>query len=102
MMQLPPRSNRFSESPKGFTAQGYLDTNLYVFPEQEMIVVRMQSKPVSAAPYYEKEALPIFNRMIRKRRLENRQLLPWNFSMLKESRTQDFSIVPVEWLHRNK
>ena len=54
------------ESPQGFSAQGYLDTNLYLFPEQELIVVRMQSKPVGDAPYYEKEALPLFNRMLQK------------------------------------
>ena len=53
------------EKPAGFGAQGYLDTNLYVFPEQELVIVRMQSKPVEHATSYSREALTIFNQLIR-------------------------------------
>ena len=54
------------EKPAGFGAQGYLDTNLYVFPEQELVIVRMQSKPVEHATSYEREALTIFNQLVRR------------------------------------
>lgn len=54
------------ENLKGFAANGYLDTNLYVIPEQELIVVRMQSKPVADKRLpYEPEALSLFNKIIR-------------------------------------
>jgi len=54
------------EKPAGFGAQGYLDTNLYVFPEQELVIVRMQSKPVEHATPYGSEALTIFEQLIRR------------------------------------
>jgi CubicO group peptidase (beta-lactamase class C family) len=54
------------ENPAGYGAQGFLDTNLYVFPKQEMVVVRMQSKPVEGRMSYEKEALPLFSRFVQK------------------------------------
>jgi CubicO group peptidase (beta-lactamase class C family) len=54
------------ENLKGFAALGYLDTNLYVIPEQELIVVRMQSKPAAGNRLpYEPEALLLFNKIIR-------------------------------------
>src|SRR5213594_2015830 len=37
---------RLIEAPQGYAARGYLDTNLYVFPAHELVVVRMQSRPV--------------------------------------------------------
>jgi CubicO group peptidase (beta-lactamase class C family) len=46
--------------PGGYAALGYLDTNLYVFPAQELVVVRMQSKPLDPQPNYHSEALAIF------------------------------------------
>jgi hypothetical protein len=33
------------DTPNGFRADGYLDTNLYVFPEYELVVARMQRSP---------------------------------------------------------
>jgi CubicO group peptidase (beta-lactamase class C family) len=54
------------DSPKGFAALGHLDTNLYVFPQEELIVVRMQSKPVDGQVYYSKDALNIFSRLVQK------------------------------------
>ena len=51
------------DSPKGYAALGYLDTNLYVFPEKDLIVVRMQSKPLAQQPPYEEEALALFKRL---------------------------------------
>jgi CubicO group peptidase (beta-lactamase class C family) len=52
------------ENPAGFGAQGYLDTNLYVFPRQELIIVRMQSKPIERQTSYENEALSLFNQFV--------------------------------------
>jgi hypothetical protein len=54
------------DNPKGYAAQGYLDTNLYVFPEKDLIVVRMQAKPRDRQQPYEDEALTIFNRLTQK------------------------------------
>jgi CubicO group peptidase (beta-lactamase class C family) len=54
------------KKPAGFGAQGYLDTNLYVFPEQELVIVRMQSKPVEHPTSYEREALTIFNQLVQR------------------------------------
>jgi CubicO group peptidase (beta-lactamase class C family) len=45
---------------KGYAALGHLDTNLYVIPDQELIVVRMQSKPLKPQPPYHAEAVPLF------------------------------------------
>jgi CubicO group peptidase (beta-lactamase class C family) len=54
------------DNPKGYAALGYLDTNLYVFPEQELIVVRMQAKPRAQQQPYEDEALTLFNQLTQK------------------------------------
>ena len=51
------------DDPKGYAALGHLDTNLYVFPAQELIVVRMQSKPLDPQPPYQPEALAIFKQL---------------------------------------
>ena len=53
------------ESPKGYAALGYLDTNLYVFPALDLVVVRMQSKPLAGQTPYESEALRLFGRMVK-------------------------------------
>jgi CubicO group peptidase (beta-lactamase class C family) len=53
------------KNPAGYGAQGHLDTNLYVFPRHELIIVRMQSKPTAGQTSYENEALPLFNRFVR-------------------------------------
>lgn len=53
------------ESPKGYAALGHLNTNLYVFPSLDLIVVRMQSKPAAPELPYEPEALKLFGRMVR-------------------------------------
>lgn len=60
------------ESPlRGFAALGYLDTNLFIFPAHELIVVRTQAprneftgRPESAG--YRKEALRLFARMLQR------------------------------------
>jgi CubicO group peptidase (beta-lactamase class C family) len=54
------------DNPKGYAALGYLDTNLYVFPEKELIVVRMQAKPRAQQQPYEDEALTIFSQLTQK------------------------------------
>jgi CubicO group peptidase (beta-lactamase class C family) len=54
------------DEPKGFAAHGYLDTNLYVFPKQNLIVARMQSKPQKQYISHEKEALRLFGQLERK------------------------------------
>lgn len=53
------------DSPRGYGAQGHLDTNLYVFPERDLIVVRMQAKPGPQQLSYEWDALPLFNQLTR-------------------------------------
>jgi CubicO group peptidase (beta-lactamase class C family) len=50
-------------NPKGYGSQGYLETNLYVFPERDLIVLRMQTRPGPQQMNYEWEALPLFNRL---------------------------------------
>ena len=50
--------------PRGYAALGYLDTNLYVFPDEALVVVRMQSKPMKRQPPYEPEALKLFREMV--------------------------------------
>lgn len=54
------------DNPKGYASQGYLDTNMYVFPEKDLIVVRMQAKPRAQQQPYEDEALTIFNQLTQK------------------------------------
>ena len=54
------------DEPKGYAALGHLDTNLYVFPEKELIVVRMQAKPRAQQQPYEAEALTLFNQLTQK------------------------------------
>lgn len=54
------------DNPKGYAAQGYLDTNMYLIPEKELIVVRMQAKPRDKQQPYEDEALTIFNQLTQK------------------------------------
>jgi len=54
------------EKPAGYGAQGYLETNLYVFPEEELVIARMQSKPVANATPYGAEALAIFDQLTRR------------------------------------
>ena len=49
--------------PDGYAALGYLDTNLYVLPARELVVVRMQSKPLAPQLPYHSEALAIFKQL---------------------------------------
>ena len=51
------------DSPRGYAALGYLNTNLYVFPDEDLIVVRMQAKPFNQQYSYEQGALRLFRRM---------------------------------------
>ena len=54
--------------PSGFAAKGSLDNNLYVFPERDLIVVRMQawtSATKTSETGYEQKALPLFKTFIR-------------------------------------
>jgi CubicO group peptidase (beta-lactamase class C family) len=55
-----------TDDPPGFVARGYLNTNLYVFPESDLIVVRMQRNPGpdQHAPDYEPQALDIFDALV--------------------------------------
>ena len=53
-----------SRNPPGFAAMGYLNTNVYVFPRAEMIVVRTQSRPCQAGEQvYQREAQELFRRL---------------------------------------
>ena len=55
------------KKPAGFGAEGYLDTSLYVFPEKELVIVRMQAKPIEQSTSYGRDAFTIFNQLIRRR-----------------------------------
>jgi CubicO group peptidase (beta-lactamase class C family) len=52
------------DEPRGFAARGHLDTNLYVFPGLDLVVVRMQARPSGREGAYEREALALFRRMV--------------------------------------
>ena len=49
--------------PNGYAALGHLDTNLYVLPAQDLVVVRMQARPLDPQPLYHTEALAIFKQL---------------------------------------
>ena len=50
--------------PDGYAALGRLDTNVYVIPGGELVVVRTQARPRSGEDTgYHREALKLFNRM---------------------------------------
>jgi CubicO group peptidase (beta-lactamase class C family) len=53
--------------PPGFAGHGHLDTDLHVFPGLDLIVVRMQAKPITvvAEGTYEVNALPLYRTMVR-------------------------------------
>jgi CubicO group peptidase (beta-lactamase class C family) len=50
---------------RAFAAHGHLDTDLYVVPDVELVVVRMQAKPVAGVREgsYRTLALPVFRRI---------------------------------------
>jgi CubicO group peptidase (beta-lactamase class C family) len=50
--------------PGGYAARGYLDTHIYVLPQLELVVVRMQSKPATGATPYEREASTLWPRIV--------------------------------------
>lgn len=47
-------------------ARGYLETNIWIVPEAELVVVRMQSKPVRNAIDYWAAARPVLREMVLK------------------------------------
>jgi CubicO group peptidase (beta-lactamase class C family) len=49
--------------PNGFAARGYRETNVYVFPRQELVIVRMQNNSSESYTRYEEQALRIFARL---------------------------------------
>jgi CubicO group peptidase (beta-lactamase class C family) len=53
----------------GYAAHGHLDTDLHVIPDLDLVIVRMQSKPVSGVEegQYEREGLSLFRKLITKR-----------------------------------
>jgi CubicO group peptidase (beta-lactamase class C family) len=63
-------------SPDGFAALGYLDTNIYVFPSRDLVVVRTQSRPHSAAADYTSKALAMFERFMSRPRATPNPLSP--------------------------
>ena len=54
------------DDPPGFAGHGHLDTDLHVFPALDLIVVRMQAKPLAgvAEGTYEVRALPLYKAMV--------------------------------------
>lgn len=55
------------DEPRGYAGEGYLDTDLHVFPDLGLVAVRMQAQEAGRAPgrTYEREALRLFRRMVR-------------------------------------
>ena len=51
---------------RGYAAHGHLDTNLHVIPDLDLVIVRMQSKPVAGVEEgrYEREGLSLFRTLI--------------------------------------
>lgn len=56
-----------AEGRVAYVTRGYLETNMYVFPAHDVVVVRMQNRPLSGDPHasYEPAALPLFRAMLR-------------------------------------
>ncbi len=54
------------DDPPGFAGHGHLDTDLHVFPALDLIVVRMQAKPLAgvAEGTYEVRALSLYKAMV--------------------------------------
>ncbi|MEM6337387.1 MAG: serine hydrolase domain-containing protein [Bacteroidota bacterium] len=52
--------------PSGFAARGYLNTNLYVFPDRDLVVVRMQNRQSMSAASYEPAAFRLFTQLVAK------------------------------------
>jgi CubicO group peptidase (beta-lactamase class C family) len=52
---------------RGYAAHGFLDTDLHVIPDLDLVIVRMQAKPVAgvAAGEYEREGLKLFRILVR-------------------------------------
>jgi CubicO group peptidase (beta-lactamase class C family) len=55
---------------RGYAAHGHLDTHLHVIPDLELVIVRMQSKPVAGMQEgrYEREGLRLFRTLVGSRR----------------------------------
>ena len=54
--------------PEGFAARGFLDTNIYVLPEQDLVVVRMQNSASKRGMVrYEPSAFKLFERLAPRR-----------------------------------
>jgi len=51
---------------RGYAAHGHLDTNLHVIPDLDLVIVRMQSKPVAGVEEgrYEREGLSLLRTLI--------------------------------------
>lgn len=54
---------------RGYAAHGHLDTDLHVIPDLDLVIVRMQSKPVAgvAEGEYEREGLRLFRSLVPQR-----------------------------------
>lgn len=54
------------DEPIGYAGHGYLDTSLHIFPDLQLIAVRMQARPSKndAEGMYEAEALELFRRLV--------------------------------------
>jgi CubicO group peptidase (beta-lactamase class C family) len=51
---------------RGYAAHGHLDTDLHVIPDLDLVIVRMQAKPLSGVSegVYEREGLKLFRRLV--------------------------------------
>jgi CubicO group peptidase (beta-lactamase class C family) len=51
--------------PGGFAARGAYETNLYVLPDRDLVVVRMQGGPREGAVPYEPAAFGLFEEIVK-------------------------------------
>jgi CubicO group peptidase (beta-lactamase class C family) len=53
-----------TNSPKGFCTRGYRNTEVYCFPERNLVIARMQNTPSDESPTYLNDALALFAKMV--------------------------------------
>jgi CubicO group peptidase (beta-lactamase class C family) len=51
------------ENPRGFASRGYLHTDMYVFPGEELVVLRSQRHHTLSYAAYQPQALTIFDKL---------------------------------------
>jgi CubicO group peptidase (beta-lactamase class C family) len=53
-----------TSAPEGFGTRGYRNTDIYCFPERNLVIARMQNTPSDESPTYLNDALALFAKMV--------------------------------------